>query len=211
MHLLHRDPEMKKTFPVISVVTRQNKNIGRRIMKTRLGKEENDDLNNKQPAGNFKLHAARGVCCNRIENGRKQYNSSKTGRNYKVNRHYTYQTTHCVYLVSCGLCPAQYTGQTIRTMRERHYGHRNEVKRNEEGLGAHFHQHALDLNIDVNKNVDDIMKHFDLTIIASVEPGMPWSRERLDNLEADMMERLMTMEFHGGMNLRIDRRRGGTN
>ena len=51
------------------------------------------------------------------------------------------------------------------------------------------------------------MKHFDLTVIASVEPGMPWSRERLDSLEADMMERLMTMEYHGGMNLRVDRRR----
>ena len=105
------------------------------------------------------------------------------------------------------LCRAQYTGQTW-TMRDRHYGHWNEVKRCEEGLGAHFNKHAQDLNIDVQRNLDDIMQYFNLTIIASVEPDMPWSRSRLDKLESDMMERLMTMESHGGINLRIERRRG---
>ena len=40
------------------------------------------------------------------------------------------------------------------------------------------------------------MKHFELNIIASVEPDMPWSRNRLDILESDMMERLMTND-HG--------------
>ena len=93
-------------------------------------------------------------------------------------------------------------------MRERHYGHRNEIKRNEEGLGAHFFHHAQDLHVDVQKNVDDIMKYFNLTVIASVEPNMPWSRDRLDTLESDMMERLMTMDAYGGINLRIERRRG---
>ena len=38
------------------------------------------------------------------------------------------------------------------------------------------------------------MQHFNITIIASVEANMPWSRGRLDSLEADMMERMMTME-----------------
>ena len=39
IHILHKDPEMKKTFPLVSVVSRQNKNIGRRIIKTRLRKK----------------------------------------------------------------------------------------------------------------------------------------------------------------------------
>ena len=93
-------------------------------------------------------------------------------------------------------------------MQERHYGHRSEVKRNEEGLGAHFFQHAQDLHVDVNNNLDNIMQYFNLTVIASVEPNMPWSRDRLDTLESDMMERLMTMDAYGGINLRIERRRG---
>ena len=199
---------MKKTFPVLSIVTRQNKNISRRIIRTRLGKKEESDQNNNQPAGNFKLHNTRCMCCSRMENEKTEYQSTKTGRKYRIKRHYTCQTTHCVYLVTCGLCQSQYTGQTTRSMRERHYGHRSEVKRCEEGLGAHFHQHAQHLNIDVNKNVDEIMKNFSLTIIASVEPDMPWSSARLDKLESDMMERLMTMESHGGITLRIERRRG---
>ena len=208
IHILHKDPEMNKTFSLVSVVSRQNKNIGRRIIKTRLRKkEDNSDENNNQPAGNHQFHSARCVCCCRMENGQTQYRSTKTGRTYNIKRHYTCQTMYCVYLVTCGLCSAQYTGQTTRSMRDRHYGHRNEVI-NEEGLGAHFFHHAQDLHVDVQKNVDDIMKYFNLTVIASVEPNMPWSRDRLDNLESDMMERLMTMESYGGINLRIERRRG---
>ena len=52
------------------------------------------------------------------------------------------------------------------------------------------------------------MQYFNLTVIAIVEPNMPLSRDRLDTLESDMMERLMTMDAYGGINLRIERRRG---
>ena len=61
------------------------------------------------------------------------------------------------------------------------------------------------------RNIDEIMKHFRLTIIFSVEQDIPWSRATLDKLESDMMERLITTEFHGGINLRIERRRGSGN
>ena len=37
------------------------------------------------------------------------------------------------------------------------------------------------------------MKHFKLTIIASVEPGKPWSKGRLDDLEGRFQKKLMTM------------------
>ena len=75
-------------------------------------------------------------------------------------------------------------------------------------MGAHFFNHAQHLNIDVQKHIDEIMKQFSLTNIASVEPDMPWSRSRLVKLESDTMEGLMTMESHRGINLRIQRRRG---
>jgi hypothetical protein len=174
---------------------------------------EDDALDEQQPVsslprGNFKFHNSRCMCCLRLEDGKTKYSATKTGRQYSIKRHYTCQTTYCVYVVTCGLCSAQYTGQTTKTMRERHYGHRSEVKRKEDGVGAHFFHHAEELGINLDTNMEDIMQYFNITIIASVEPDMPWSRDRLDALEADMMERMMTMENYGGINLRVERRRG---
>ena len=179
-------------------------------MRNRFKEDGNSEQNQLAipPAGNYKFHNSRCMCCLRMEDGRVNYKSTKTKREYRIRRHYTCQTTFCVYLVTCGLCSAQYTGQTTKTMRERHYGHRSEVKRCEDGVGAHFYQHASDLNLNLAQDLESIMKYFNVTIIGSVEPDMPWSRSRLDRLESDMMERLMTMEAHGGINLRVERRRG---
>ena len=47
-------------------------------------------------------------------------------------------------------------------MRARHLGHRSEIR-----TGAE----------------ENIMKHFQLTIIASVEPDQPWTNRKLDELE----------------------------
>ena len=86
----------------------------------------------------------------------------------------------------------------------------NEVKRGEEGMGSHFYDHAIEMGINLESNLDEIMKHVNLTIVASVEPGAPGSKGRLDRLEADIQNRFMTMDRHGGMNLReeIRRKRG---
>ena len=63
------------------------------------------------------------------------------------------------------------------------------------------------LKMYLNKNTDAIMKHYDNTIKASVKPSMQGGRVRLYNFESGTMEWLMTMEFHGGINFRINRRR----
>ena len=49
--------------------------------------------------------------------------------------------------------------------------------------------------------MDDIMNFRQLTIVGSVEPDKPASRAKLDKLEANIQNRLMTMERHGGMTL----------
>ena len=84
------------------------------------------------------------------------------------------------------------------------------MKRCEEGMGAHFHNHAREMGVNVNTDIDKIMKFCQLTIVGSVNPDAPGSRTRLDKLEADIQNRLMTMERHGGMNIReeVNRRRG---
>ena len=58
-----------------------------------------------------------------------------------------------------------------------------------------------------DKNIEKIMPHFNLTIIASVNPDTPGAEDRLDRLEQDFQHRLMTMNIHGGINLRDELRR----
>ena len=75
----------------------------------------------------------------------------------------------------------------------------------------------MDHGYGFNLKSDDIfeekvMKHFQLTIIASVEPGKPWTQTRLDELEGRLQKQLMTMDYNGGINLRDEthrRRRNG--
>ena len=86
----------------------------------------------------------------------------------------------------------------------RHYGHRYEIRRGEVGLGEHFNKHMVDQGWDL----DQVIKYFDLTIIASVEEGRPNSKKRLDELETSFENRLMTMSYHGGINVRDDTKRG---
>jgi hypothetical protein len=63
--------------------------------------------------------------------------SNKTKRAYEIRRHYTCQTTFCVYLATCTLCQAQYIGQT-----------KSEVKTAaDDGLGEHFHAVAMGLDL----------------------------------------------------------------
>ena len=52
-----------------------------------------------------------------------------------------------------------------------------------------------------------VMKHFKLTVNASVEPGRTYSQQNLDRLEGEFQKKLMTMDYHGGINLRDETRR----
>ena len=86
---------------------------------------------------------------------------------------------------------------------------RSEIKSSQPGLGEHFHKHALDMGLDpkLDKILDTVMKYFKLTIIGSVEESKPGAAVRLDKLEADMQHRLMTMDIHGGINIRDENRK----
>ena len=62
--------------------------------------------------------------------------------------HYTCQNqTHLVYLVKCRLCNVNYVGQTTQTMRKRHLGHRGEIRAGADGLGRHFKEHGVGLDL----------------------------------------------------------------
>ena len=53
------------------------------------------------------------------------------------------------------------------------------------------------MGLDLGRQMDDIMQFCSITIIASVEPHQPWSRNRLDDLESDLQDRVMCFEKHG--------------
>jgi hypothetical protein len=95
-------------------------------------------------------------------------------------------------------------------MQKRLYGHRSEVITAADGLGEHFNIHAAHMGLNLDTQIDQIMQYCNITIIASVEPDQPWSKSRLDALEADLQDRMMTLEKHGGMNRREERRRIGS-
>ena len=79
-----------------------------------------------------------------MEDGKITFRSAKTGRQYKISRHYTCENTHLVYLAHCTLCNVDYVGQTVQQMRKRHLGHRAEIRGGAEGLGRHLlEKHGL--------------------------------------------------------------------
>jgi hypothetical protein len=204
---------LKKSIPSISVVTRQAPNIEKDVIKSRhwkFNKRVTQTGNQPPPPpGNFRLHNKNCVTCLRMEDGKKEYQSEKTGRTYQIKRHYTCEnSTHLIYLVKCCLCNINYVGQTTNTMRKRHLGHRSEIRSGADGLGRHFQQHGAGLDLKREEIFEQhVMKHFKLTVIASVEPGRTYSQHNLDRLEGELQKKLMTMDYHGGINLRDETRR----
>ena len=55
--------------------------------------------------------------------------STRSGREYEINRSYDCQSSWLIYVVTCVDC--QCIGQPIQTMVGRHYGYRSEVRREE--------------------------------------------------------------------------------
>ena len=69
-----------------------------------------------------------------------------------------------------------------KTMRKRHLGHGGEIRREADGEGRHFlDNHGQGLNLKDDKTFKkEIMQHFKLTNISSIQPNMPWTQSALD-------------------------------
>jgi hypothetical protein len=209
--MLHEEPKLKKLLPKIDIVTRQARNIEQKVVRSRHWKQKattGPPGPPSPPPGNFQYHQRNCKTCLRMQNEKTFFRSAKTEREYKITRHYTCQSDHIVYVAHCKLCNLDYVGQSIRTMRARHLGHRSEIRSGADGLGRHFLQHGQGLNLkDDTIFEENIMRHFELTIIASVEPGQPWTQKKLDDLEGKFQHNLMTMDCHGGINIRDENKR----
>ena len=101
-----------------------------------------------------------------------------------------------------------YVGQSTRSMRARHLGHRGEIRSGADGLGRHFLAHGQGFDLKSDEVFEEkVMKYFHLTSIVSVEANKPWTQTRLDELEGMLQTQLMTMGYNGGINLRDETHR----
>ena len=73
------------------------------------------------------------------------------------------------------------------------------IKNNLNGLGTHFFKHAEEMGINMDSNMEDIMQHFKLFIITS-------ANDKLDDMEASVMQSLKTTEEYGGMKIILERK-----
>ena len=55
-----------------------------------------------------------------------------------MKHHLTCDSSYIVYLGTCKKCGGQYVGKTTRKFKQRHSGHKQEVKRSYGGLGHHY-------------------------------------------------------------------------
>ena len=213
--ILHRDPSLRKLIPEIPVVFKQPPSVARIAIKAKHWKGQGDP--NNQSVGSCRQHLPqRCVCCSKMEERSEKFISTKTNREYKIQRKYTCTSSWVIYLVTCTDCNIQYVGQTVQEMRQRHYGHRSDIRSGTAGLGSHFKEaHGNGLDLASKANLDACMESFKLVIVASVRPPTNPEEQlacqvRLDRLEGDLQHRVRCLDEHGGMNVRDEnhRRRG---
>ena len=69
--------------------------------------------------------------------------------------------------------------------------------------------HAVEMGLDLknSKHQEQLMKHFHLVIVGSVQPGMPCTQDKLDKLEMDLQHKFQYLQKHGGIRIRDESRR----
>ena len=90
-----------------------------------------------QPRGCFKCEKRCKVACPILKEG-SNFTSTNTKKVYTMKHHLTCDSSYIVYLGTCKKCGGQYVGKTTRKFKQRHSGHKQEVKRSYGGLGHHY-------------------------------------------------------------------------
>ena len=134
-YILDQDPKTKKIAETIKIVSRQTKNAQQLATQAKL-KPLDQAPRLEEGAGSHKCKRSnqRGChMCPKIKETNK-FTSSNTKRTYKIRKN-----SFVIYLGQCKLCQGQYVGKSKRELRERHSGHKQDIKNNKGGLGHHYH------------------------------------------------------------------------
>ena len=104
------------------------------------------------------------------------------------------RSNYILYLIFCRNCGGNYVGKSKREFRQRHSGHKQEIKNGVGGLGQHFHR----------TNVRGCsFSHLEATLIEKVKEG---DDAKLAERELYWQYQLRTFKENGGnaMNLKDD-------
>ena len=93
--------------------------------------------------GNFPC--GRGNCdtCNMLKPG-KQFKSTVTGENYKINFHFDCNSLCVVYLITCKVCKKQYTSSRVTTFSARFNQYKSNLKLYGGGGRACFQENLIE-------------------------------------------------------------------
>ena len=118
----------------IQITSRQPKNLQRIVSNCNFKKGGQAPPQNP---GCYKCEKKCKVSCPVLQEGT-NFMSTNTGKNYKIHARLTCDSSFVVYLATCKKCAGQYVGKSTRPFKNRHSGHKHEIKREYGGLGHHY-------------------------------------------------------------------------
>ena len=118
----------------IQICTRQPKNLQRLVGgfrgEPRVGQKMPPD------AGCYKCNRCKVSCP--IINESKVFQSTSTGKTYRIRQKLDCTSAWVIYLSTCKKCKGQYVGKSKNPFKKRHSGHKQEIKNEIGGLGHHY-------------------------------------------------------------------------
>ncbi|NJL55965.1 GIY-YIG nuclease family protein, partial [bacterium] len=84
------------------------------------------------------------LCCKHLDTNRSYHNSTNT-KTFNIQRNFTCNSQHIIYLITCKQCKKLYIGITDRKLKDRLTDHRSNITLNKDTpIGHHFRIHGID-------------------------------------------------------------------
>ena len=137
------DPSFRKNFPEIPrIAFRRSRNLGELLMRSKLYEVNENRHSDREDVGFTRCNSRDFGCklCLHSENA-KQHKSSQKGKIYEIKSKIRCTDDFVIYSIQCKKCPnVQYVGQTSQTIRNRFYGHFQDIRANNQSkpVARHF-------------------------------------------------------------------------
>lgn len=151
-HILRLSPKLGRIFQEPPrVIYRQPPNLKSLLVRAKVPRPTEAGV------GTFRLHQRNCVTCQvlKVSNS---FTSFSSGRTFKILGSYTCTTVGVVYMIGCNDCGKQYVGETGGELRQRHRGHRQEMKKGNTPLGKHFNSGCSNFYLIILQAVGELDK-----------------------------------------------------
>ena len=139
MKVLHSSRRMKEAVPLPPIVgERKCRNLRGLLMPSKAPPLQQPK--DSSPAGCFKCAARKCIICQNHLVSTTSFTSARTQQHFTIRCHLTCQSSNIIYLIDCRQCKnIQYVGETGKTLQNRFYHHRSDIKTRKSTLVAqHF-------------------------------------------------------------------------